>query len=78
ERAVDLSLWFFKNNPAQAQMYYPVTGIAFDGIDSATTVNKNSGAESTIEALLTLQLIESIPDAKRMLESALEKRNIKQ
>lgn len=40
ERAVDLSLWFFKNNPAQAQMYYPVTGIAFDGIDSATTVNK--------------------------------------
>lgn len=59
-------------------MYYPVTGIAFDGIDSATTVNKNSGAESTIEALLTLQLIESIPDAKRMLESALEKRNIKQ
>lgn len=78
ERAVDLSLWFFKNNPAQSQMYYPVTGISFDGIDSATKVNKNSGAESTIEALLTLQLIESVPEAKRMLESALEKLNIEQ
>ncbi|CNH19483.1 Uncharacterised protein [Yersinia pekkanenii] len=78
ERAVDLSLWFFKNNPAQAQMYYPVSGISFDGIDSATKVNKNSGAESTVEALLTLQLIESIPDAKRMLGSALEKLDIEQ
>lgn len=76
QQAVDLTLWFFKKNPAQAQMYYPVTGIAFDGIDSATKVNKNSGAESTIEALLTLQLMESTPEAKRMLDAAIEKRDI--
>lgn len=76
QQAVDLALWFFKKNPAQAQMYYPATGIAFDGIDSATKVNKNSGAESTIEALLTLQLIESNPEAKGMLDAALEKLDI--
>ncbi|MFZ1871540.1 MAG: sugar phosphotransferase [Chania sp.] len=76
QQAVDLTLWFFKKNPAQAQMYYPVTGIAFDGIDSAAKVNKNSGAESTIEALLTLQLMESIPEAKRMLDAVIEKRDI--
>lgn len=72
QQAVDLALWFFKKNPAQAQMYYPATGIAFDGIDSETNVNKNSGAESTIEALLALQLIESVPEAKSLLDTALE------
>lgn len=76
QQAVDLSLWLFSKNPAQTQMYYPATGIAFDGIDSATKVNKNSGAESTIEALLTLQIVESIPEAKRMLDAALEKLDI--
>ncbi|VTR60838.1 Uncharacterised protein [Serratia fonticola] len=43
QQAVDLSLWLFKQNPAKAQMYFPATGIAFDGIDSPTKVNKNSG-----------------------------------
>lgn len=76
QQAVDLALWLFNKNPAQAQMYYPATGIAFDGIDSTTKVNKNSGAESTIEALLTLQIIESIPEAKRILDAALEKLDI--
>ncbi|EOZ7588199.1 sugar phosphotransferase [Enterobacter hormaechei] len=72
QQAVDLAMWFFKKNSAQAQMYYPATGIAFDGIDSETKINKNSGAESTIEALLTLQLIESVPEAKMMLDTALQ------
>ncbi|MEX2954664.1 MULTISPECIES: sugar phosphotransferase [Serratia] len=76
QQAVDLSLWLFKQNPAKAQMYFPATGIAFDGIDSPTKVNKNSGAESTIEALLTLQIVESIPEAKRLLDAALTKLDI--
>jgi hypothetical protein len=76
QQAVDLSLWLFKQNPAKAQMYFPATGIAFDGIDSPTKVNKNSGAESTIEALLTLQMVESVPEAKRLLDAALAKLNI--
>lgn len=76
QQAVDLTLWFFKKNPAQAQMYFPATGISFDGIDSDTKVNKNSGAESTIEALLTLQAIEAIPEARERLDTALEKLSI--
>jgi len=76
QRAVDFALWLFKKNPAEAQMYYPDTGIAFDGIDSPTTVNKNSGAESTVESLLTLQLIESIPQAKTLLQAKLAEAGI--
>ena len=38
-------------------MYDENTGIVFDGIESAQKVNMNSGAESTIEALLSLQKI---------------------
>ncbi len=43
--------WFFGNNAVKAQMYDPSTGRCFDGIHSYTEYNKNSGAESTIEAL---------------------------
>lgn len=43
--------WFFGNNAVNVQMYDPATGRCFDGIHSYTEYNKNSGAESTIEAL---------------------------
>ena len=46
--------WFLGSNYASAIMYNADTGIIFDGINSETDVNKNSGAESTIEALLSL------------------------
>lgn len=48
--------WLSGNNIANQQMYDPETGRCFDGIVSETEVNKNSGAESTIEALLSLQV----------------------
>ncbi len=43
--------WFFGNNSVNVQMYDPSTGRCYDGIQSTTAYNKNSGAESTIEAL---------------------------
>ncbi|MFA6542512.1 MAG: hypothetical protein WCT99_13010 [Bacteroidota bacterium] len=43
--------WFFGNNAASAQMYDPASGRCYDGIHSSTDYSKNSGAESTIEAL---------------------------
>lgn len=58
-QAGDLGLWFFGNNPANQTMYNMVTGRCFDGINSETSINYNSGAESTIEALLSLQAIET-------------------
>lgn len=57
--AAEIAAWFFGNNPAKAKMYSEQTGISYDGIISEKEVNKNSGAESTIEALLTLLSIES-------------------
>lgn len=55
ERAKEITTWFSGINIANKQMYDPVTGRCFDGIVSETKVNMNSGAESTIEALLSLQ-----------------------
>ena len=56
--AAEITSWFFGKNPAKAKMYFEQTGICFDGIINRKEVNKNSGAESTIEALLTLLSIE--------------------
>jgi len=56
--AENLASWFAGNNPAEHQMYDGLTGRCYDGIVSENEVNLNSGAESTIEALLTLQAIE--------------------
>ena len=52
--ATNLSGWLNGINDAGQTMYFSDTGICFDGIVNATQVNKNSGAESTIEALLIL------------------------
>ncbi|MEP6646382.1 MAG: hypothetical protein ABJC12_04785 [Saprospiraceae bacterium] len=57
-RASQLSTWFSGQNPAHAMMYNPATGICFDGLSGPGQINRNSGAESTIEALLTMQALE--------------------
>ncbi len=46
--------WLTGNNAAGTAMYDPATGRGYDGINDSTTVNYNSGAESTIEALMTI------------------------
>ena len=60
-------MWYFGNNPASQVMYDHLTGRAFDGINSATKTNFNSGAESTIEALLSIQAMESNATAKQIV-----------
>lgn len=57
--ASELVLWYFGKNPAGQKMYDRLTGRGFDGINSPTKTNFNSGAESTIEALLSIQAMES-------------------
>jgi hypothetical protein len=59
--------WFFKENPCHALMYDPVTGRGYDGINSYDVVNKNSGAESTIEALASVLRLESNVKTKKLL-----------
>ena len=55
--AVNISKWFIGDNAANTVMYNSNSGIVFDGINSDKEVNMNSGAESTIEALLAIQRI---------------------
>ncbi len=53
-----LAAWFFGANDAHEIIYDKPTGRCFDGIIAINKLNKNSGAESTIECLLALQKIE--------------------
>ena len=59
--------WFFGNNPAKKIMVNLQTGLVFDGIENARQINLNSGAESTIEALLTLQSLQMNPLSRKYL-----------
>ncbi|MFQ5631970.1 MAG: glycoside hydrolase family 9 protein, partial [bacterium] len=58
QAAARYASWFFGNNIAKTSMYDPKTGRCFDGIKSAKDINRNAGAESTIEALLVMIEIE--------------------
>ena len=57
--------WYFGNNMAAVQMYDPASGRVFDGINGPTAfrVNGNSGAESTIEGLMSMIALADIPQA---------------
>ena len=61
--------WFYGNNAADFPMYDPATGRGYDGLHgpSSFRVNRNAGAESTIEALMALQAINEDPVASLYL-----------
>ena len=61
--------WFYGNNAAGFPMYDPKTGRGYDGLlgPSSFRVNQNAGAESTVEALMALQAINTDPIAKDFL-----------
>ena len=61
--------WFYGNNSARFDMYDPATGRGYDGLmgPSEFRVNRNSGAESTIEALMALQGVAADAAAARYL-----------
>ncbi|MEG8947126.1 hypothetical protein [Rosettibacter firmus] len=54
ELACNVLKWFTGYNDANFKMYNPESGLCYDGIIDKDKINKNSGAESTIEALLSL------------------------
>jgi hypothetical protein len=61
--------WLMGNNVAKTLMYDPNTGRCFDGIVDSININYNAGAESTIEALLTVLNIANHSIARRYLNS---------
>ena len=62
-----LAAWFLGANEANKTMYSVSTGRCFDGIESSSSVNTNSGAESTIEALLAMGIVENYPAVRTAL-----------
>jgi hypothetical protein len=54
--------WFFGANRSGAAMYDPATGVTYDGLQPDGSVNRNSGAESTIHGLLTMIALDDHPD----------------
>ena len=65
-QAVDIGCWLLGKNITGKPLYHPGTGRCFDGITGSNKINMNSGAESTIEALLTILEIEKYPVAKKL------------
>jgi multiple sugar transport system substrate-binding protein len=61
--------WLLGANATGVAMYDERAGRAFDGIDgpAPVTLNRNAGAESTIEALLALQEVARSPEASEHL-----------
>jgi hypothetical protein len=62
--------WFFGNNPAGEAMYDPATGRTYDGVAPDGTVNRNSGAESTIHGLLTMLILDREADLRALSQIA--------
>lgn len=62
--------WFFGQNLAGVPMYNPATGVTFDGVSPDGKVNLNSGAESTIHGLLTMEALDATPDAAAVAQAA--------
>jgi len=65
-----VAAWFFGANASGAPTYDPTTGVTFDGVAPDGTVNRNSGAESTIHGLLTMLALDAHPAARRVAETA--------
>ena len=65
-----VAAWFFGANASGAPTYDPATGVTFDGVAADGTVNRNSGAESTIHGLLTMLALDAHPAARQVAETA--------
>jgi len=63
-----LAAWFLGKNSAAANMFSVTTGRCYDAINTGNNINKNSGAESTIEALLTMQRVNNYPAVKAAMD----------
>ncbi len=68
--------WFFGANAAGTPAYDPATGVTIDGIAEDGTVNRNSGAESTIHGLLTMLALDAHPAVRRIATASSQVRQV--
>ncbi|WPO86221.1 hypothetical protein SCB71_18675 [Herbiconiux sp. KACC 21604] len=69
ELAALQAAWFFGLNPADEPMYDPATGVTYDGIQPDGSINRNSGAESTIHGLLSMLALDAHPDVAALAQT---------
>ena len=62
--------WYFGANAAGEPAYDPQTGVTIDGIAGDGTVNRNSGAESTIHGLLSMLALDARPQVRALAQVA--------
>lgn len=67
--AAIMGAWYFGNNKSGAPVYDPSTGVTYDGVQADGTVNKNSGAESTIHGLLSMLALDAHPAVAKRAQS---------
>ncbi|MFH0881358.1 MAG: hypothetical protein V2A56_00055 [bacterium] len=65
--AVLAGSWFCGNNPAGVEIYDSATGRGYDGIVGPGEINRNSGAESTVEALMAMAQLYDLPVNRKAL-----------
>jgi hypothetical protein len=63
-----LAAWFFGKNSAHTKMFSLETGRCYDAIFTGNQINRNAGAESTIEALLSIQQVSGEAIIKTTME----------
>jgi hypothetical protein len=69
ELAAIMGAWYFGNNKSGEPVYNPTTGVTFDGVQADGTVNRNSGAESTIHGLLSMLALDAHPAVAKRAQS---------
>lgn len=62
--------WYFGANAAKVPVYDPATGVTNDGVEAEGRVNPNSGAESTIHGLLSMQVLDADPRLAELARSS--------
>ena len=73
DQTAEIACLLFGKNDTKESLYHPETSHCFDGIDDEQKINKNSGAESTIEALLTLIMVEKNARCKSLVHKYCQK-----
>lgn len=64
ELAALTAAWYFGANASGSPMYDPATGVTYDGVAADGTINRNSGAESTIHGLLSMLALDAAPEVR--------------
>jgi hypothetical protein len=68
--AAFVAAWYFGANRAGQPMYDASTGRTYDGLAGDGTINRNSGAESTIHGQLSMLALDANPDVARLTGTA--------